>query len=72
MPATRWTEQEFDDYADRIALAVWDATTGNGRDLPEDLWNSHRQNCHAAAVNTWTDDISPEDWHAAALARMTR
>ena len=64
---TRWTEQAYQDHADRIALAVYEISTGNGRDEPDE---SHMQNCHAAAVNTFHDGISVADWHAAALARI--
>ena len=62
-----WTEQAYEDHAERIALAVYETTTGNGRD---DHDESHMQNCRAAAANTFQDGISVADWHTAALARI--
>ena len=62
-----WSDQAYQEYAERIALAVYEASTGNGRD---ELDESHMQNCHAAAANTFQDGISVADWHAAALARI--
>jgi len=36
-------------YADAIAISIWEISTGNGRDLDRDLWDSHIQNCDTAA-----------------------
>jgi hypothetical protein len=57
-------------YADAIAISIWEISTGNGRDLDRDLWDSHMQNCDAAAANTFYDGITDSEWHAAALARV--
>ena len=61
------TEQQYEMNAEAIALAIWEISTGNGRDLDEDMHESHMANCHAAAANTYQDDISVKDWHDAAL-----
>lgn len=63
----RWTEQAYQDYAGRIALAIWESSTGNGRDDPDE---SQMQNCQAAAADTFHEGITIETWHAAALARI--
>jgi len=34
------------------------------------LHDSHMQNCHDAAANTYIDDIAVEAWHDTALARV--
>jgi hypothetical protein len=65
------TEQEYESHADSIAVAIWETSTGNGRDLPEDLWDSHMQNCRAAVANTYADGVSLDAWHGAALARVS-
>ena len=65
------TEQEYESHANSIAVAIWETSTGNGRDLPEDLWDSHMQNCRAAVANTYSDKIALENWHAAALASVS-
>jgi hypothetical protein len=57
-------------YADAIAISIWEISTGNGRDLDRDLWDSHMQNCDAAVANTFYDGITQPEWHAAALARV--
>ena len=64
------TEQQFEAEAETIAINVWEISTGNGRDLDDDLWDSHMQNCHAAVANAYIDDISVDDWQAAALAKI--
>jgi hypothetical protein len=66
------TEQQYETHFDAIATAIWEATTGNGRDLDESLWDSHMNNCQAAVNNSWTDDMSVEQWQAAALAWLLR
>ena len=62
------SEQQYEAYAEAIALAIWEISTGNGRDLDRDDWDSHMQNYHAAVANTYVDGISGTDWQAAALA----
>jgi len=57
-------------YADAIAISIWEISTGNGRDLDRDLWDSHMQNCDTAVANTFYDGITQPEWHAAALARV--
>ena len=64
------TEQQFEMNAAAIATAIWETSTGNGRDLDREDWDSHMQNCHAAVANSYTDDIAQAAWHAAALARV--
>ena len=64
------TEQEYELNAAAIALAIWEISTGNGRDLDRDNWNSHLQNCHAAVANTYTDNITVGAWHKAALEKV--
>lgn len=54
-----------------VALTIWEQSTGNGRDLPQEQWDEHMQNCHAAAANTFLTGMSLADWEAAALARIT-
>jgi hypothetical protein len=66
------TEQQFETHFDAIATAIWEATTGSGRDIDESLWDSHMNNCQAAVNNSWTDDMSVEQWQAAALAWLLR
>jgi len=62
------TEQKYEMNASAIATAIWEISTGNGRDMDEELHDSHMQNCHAAVANSYTDDITVEAWHDAALA----
>ena len=62
------TEQKYEMNASAIATAIWEISTGNGRDMDEELHDSHIQNCHAAVANSYTDDITVEAWHDAALA----
>ena len=64
------TEQQYEMNAAAIATAIWEISTGNGRDLDEDLHHSHMQNCHAAVANSFADDITVKAWHDAALARV--
>lgn len=64
------TEQEYENYADALARNIWEISTNNGRDIDEDLWDSHRANCDAAVANSYVDDISIDDWQAAALAKI--
>jgi hypothetical protein len=62
------TEQEYKTNASSIATEIWEVSTGNGRDLSDDLHDSHMQNCHTAVANTYYDGIDADDWHSAALA----
>ena len=64
------TEQEYEMNSDAIAAAIWEISTGNGRDLHEELHHSHMQNCHAAVANTYIDDITIDKWQADALAQV--
>ena len=64
------TEQEYEMNASAIAAAIWEISTGNGRDLDENYHDSHMQNCHAAVANSFTDDITIDAWQGAALARV--
>ena len=64
------TEQQYETTAAAIALAIWEISTGNGRDLDRDNWNSHLQNCHAAVANTYTDGITVGAWYKAALGKV--
>jgi len=64
------TEQQYETTASAIATAIWQISTGNGRDLDLDDWNSHLQNCHAAVANTYIDDITVGAWHKAALGKV--
>ena len=64
------TEQQYETTAAAIALAIWETSTGNGRDLAHDDWNSHLQNCHAAVANAYTDNITVGAWHNAALGKV--
>jgi hypothetical protein len=66
------TEQQFETYFDAIAIAIWEATTDNGRDIDESLLDSHMQNCQAAVNNSWHDDMNVEQWQSAALAWLLR
>lgn len=65
------TEQQYEAAADAIARNIWEISTGNGRDLDDDLHDAHRANCDAAVANTYVDGISVDDWQAAALAKIT-
>ena len=64
------SEQHYEAEAEAIALAIWEISTGNGRDIDRDEWDSHMQNCHAAVANTYVDGIDSRQWQAAALARI--
>ena len=64
------TEQEYEMNSDAIAAAIWEISTGNGRDLHDELHHSHTQNCHAAVANTYIDDITIDEWQADALAQV--
>jgi len=64
------TEQQYEMNAAAIATAIWEISTGNGRDLDEELHDSHMQNCHAAVANTYIDDITIDQWQADALAQV--
>ena len=64
------TEQQFEMNAAAIATAIWETSTGNGRKMDRDDWDSHMQNCHAAVANSYTDGIAQAAWHAAALGRV--
>jgi hypothetical protein len=57
--------------AEAIALAIWETSTNNGRKLDRDDWDSHMQNCHAAVANSYHENLTEAEWHAAALARIT-
>lgn len=67
-PADQMTEQQYEMHASAIATAIWEITTGNGRDLDEYLGLSHSKNCQTAVNNTYTDNITVERWQALALA----
>lgn len=60
----------YEQTAESIAHAIWETSTGNGHKLDRDDWDTHMQNCHAAVANTYRDDITETEWHAAALARI--
>jgi len=62
------TEQEYEMQDAAIATAIWEISTGNGRDLDDDLHDNHMQNCQAAVANTYFDDIDIDAWQSAALA----
>ena len=64
------TEQQYEMNAAAIATAIWEISTGNGRDLDEELHDSHMQNCHAAVSNNYIDDITIDEWQADALAQV--
>jgi len=64
------TEQQYETTAAAIALAIWKISTGNGRDLDRDDWDSHMQNCHAAVANSYTYGITPAAWYNAALGKV--
>jgi hypothetical protein len=64
------TEQQYEYEAEAIALAIWEISTENGRNLDEGDWSSHMQNCHAAVANTYFDGIDGKAWQDAALARI--
>ena len=66
------TEQQYETHFDAIAIAIWESTTDNGRDIDKSLWVSHMQNCQAAVNNSWHDDMSVEQWQAAALVWLLR
>ena len=71
-PATTGDTDRTEQYemnAAAIATAIWEISTGNGRDLNRDDWHSHMQNCHAEVANSYTDGITQAAWHKAALAR---
>jgi len=58
------------EIAAAIATSIWEISTGNGRYLDIDDWNSHLQNCHAAVANSYTDGITQAAWHKAALGKV--
>ena len=64
------TDITYQTNASATAISIWEISTGNGRDLARDDWDSHLQNCHAAVANTYTDGITQAAWHNAALARV--
>jgi hypothetical protein len=64
------TEQQYETTAAAIALAIWEISTSNGRDLDHDDWNSHLQNCYAAVANSYIDGITVGAWHNAALGKV--
>ena len=64
------TEQQYEMNAAAIATAIWEISTGNGRDLDEELHDSQMQNCHAVVANTYIDDITIDEWQADALAQV--
>ena len=64
------TEQQYEMNAAAIATDIWEISTGNGRDLDEELHDSHMQNCHDAVANTYIDDITIGEWQADALAQV--
>ena len=68
---TNRTEQQYEIEADAIATAIWEKSTGNGRDIDRDQWDEHRANCEAAVASAYHDGIRSEEWQAAALARVT-
>ena len=65
------TEHQYEMNAAAIATAIWEISTGNGRDLDRDDWGSHMQNCHAAVANSFTDGITQAAWHNAALSTLS-
>ena len=64
------TEQQYETTAAAIALAIWEISTGNGRDLDLDGWCSHLQNCHAAVANSYIDNMTVGAWQNAALGKV--
>jgi hypothetical protein len=62
------TEQDYELTAEALAIAIWETSTNNGLGLDEDYWDDHMTNCQAAVANSYTDEITEKDWHAAALA----
>lgn len=64
------TEQQYETAANAIARNIWEISTGNGRDLDEDIWDAHRANCDAAVANVYVEGISVEAWQIAALESM--
>jgi hypothetical protein len=64
------TEEQYETTAAAIALAIWETSTGNGRELDLDDWFSHLQNCHVAVANTYTNNITVGAWHKAALGKV--
>ena len=64
------TKQEYEMHASGIALAIWEISTGNGRNLDDDHHDSHMQNCHAAVANSYTEGVTVEAWQAAAMDRV--
>lgn len=67
---TEGLSMDYEQTADAIARNIWEISTGNGAKLDPDLWDSHRQKCNAATVNTYVEGISVDDWQTAALARI--
>ena len=64
------TEQQYETIAASIATVIWEISTGNGRDLDEELHYDHMQNCRAAVANSYADSITVEAWQSAALAQV--
>ena len=54
-----------------VALAIWEISTGNGHKLDNDLWDSHMQNCYAAAANTYYEGVDLSDWLQLALSKVS-
>ena len=64
------TNQQYEMNASAIATAIWEISTGNGRNLDADLHNDHMQNCHAAVANSYADNVTVAAWQSAALDRV--
>lgn len=68
---TNRTEEQCEIESDAIATAIWEQSTGNGRDLDREMWGEHRTNCEAAVANTYRDGIDSDEWQSEALARVS-
>jgi crotonobetainyl-CoA:carnitine CoA-transferase CaiB-like acyl-CoA transferase len=66
------TEQQFETVFDAITTALWEATTGNGRDIDAYMWDTHYKNCQSAVNNSYSDGMSVDEWHEAAIACYSR
>lgn len=62
---------DHEQTADAIARNIWEISTGNGRDVDADDWDSHREKCNAAVAETHTDEIDIDEWQRRALDRLT-